>query len=101
MVRKVGGVCRRQRTPAAIGSGCDKALKVLQDFTPSWNIRTGAEELYEAYVKTGITLEEFEGPRYKRVAHIKLLLEQGILNEDLRHAAGQIPVQTDELIAAQ
>jgi nucleoside-diphosphate-sugar epimerase len=80
---------------------CDKALKVLQDFTPSWNIRTGAEELYEAYVKTGITLEEFEGPRYKRVAHIKLLLEQGILNEDLRHAAGQIPVQTDELIAAQ
>jgi hypothetical protein len=34
-----------------------------------------------------VTLEEFEGPRYQRIAHIRNLLSEGILMPDLRLAA--------------
>lgn len=34
--------------------------------------------------KIGLTLEEFEGPKYKRIAHIQKLLSEGRLNEALR-----------------
>jgi hypothetical protein len=33
-----------------------------------------------------VTLDDFEGPRYQRIAHIRKLLADGILNNDLRHA---------------
>jgi hypothetical protein len=40
--------------------------------------------LYEAYKKTGLTLEEFEGPKYMRIAHIKSLVDEKRLDENLR-----------------
>ena len=46
--------------------------------------RRGARELYEAYRAIGLTTEEFEGPRYQRIAHIMQLLKQGVLDERLR-----------------
>lgn len=63
---------------------CSKILRVLPEFQPQWNTRKGAEELYAAYQKVGLTLEEFEGPKYKRIAHIQKLLNEGRLNESLR-----------------
>jgi len=33
-----------------------------------------------------VTLEEFEGPRYQRLAHIQMLLRQGVIKHDLRFA---------------
>jgi nucleoside-diphosphate-sugar epimerase len=71
---------------------CSKILKTLPKFQPQWNARKGAQELYEAYQKVGLTLEEFEGPRYQRIAHIKGLLNDGILNTDLRWAATTVSV---------
>ncbi len=61
-----------------------KLAQTLSEFKPQWNARQGAEELYAAFQKVGLTLEEFEGPRYKRVAHIKHLLGSGRLDETLR-----------------
>ena len=63
---------------------CDKILKAMPEFQPQWNARLGAEELYSAYKNVGLTLEDFEGPRYKRVAHIQQLLETKQLDETLR-----------------
>jgi nucleoside-diphosphate-sugar epimerase len=63
---------------------CSKIMEVLPNFQPQWNARKGAIELYEAYQKVGLTLEEFEGPRYQRIAHIKYLLSQDLLDENLR-----------------
>jgi nucleoside-diphosphate-sugar epimerase len=63
---------------------CDKLAQTLPEFKPRWNARRGAEEVYAAFQKVGLTLEEFEGPRYKRVAHIKQLLGIGHLSETLR-----------------
>lgn len=63
---------------------CDKIRQVLPEFVPQWTTRKGVEELYNAYKKIGLTLEEFEGKRYKRIAHVKELIEAGHLSDDLR-----------------
>jgi nucleoside-diphosphate-sugar epimerase len=66
-----------------------KIERLLPEFKPQWNAHKGAQELYETYKKYGIELEEFEGPKYKRIDHIKLLLNQGQLDSSLRWAAGK------------
>jgi nucleoside-diphosphate-sugar epimerase len=63
---------------------CSKIAQTLPGFKPQWNARKGAQELFEAYQRTGLTLEEFEGPKYQRVGHLKHLLNTGQLDETLR-----------------
>ena len=64
-----------------------KIASALPDFKPRWSARMGVEQVYAAYKSSGLTLEEFEGPRYQRIAHIKQLLADGIIDFDLRHTA--------------
>ncbi len=64
----------------------EKIKRKLPAFKPQWDARMGAEQLYKAYRASGVTLEEFEGPRYQRIGHIKKLLAERVLNDDLRHA---------------
>ena len=63
---------------------CTKLANTLSEYQPQWNARRGAEQLYAAYKGIGICLEDFEGPRYKRVDHIKQLLSAGRLDPTLR-----------------
>ena len=63
---------------------CNKIATTLHGFKPQWTVRRGVEQLYEAYRGVGLTLEEFEGPKYKRIAHVKQLIQDGLLDEDLR-----------------
>ena len=63
----------------------DKIKRVLPNYKPQWDARKGAEQLYQAYLMAGVTLEDFEGPRYQRIAHIRKLLADGVLSTDLRH----------------
>ena len=69
------------------------ASRVLPGFQPQWDAVKGAEQLYAAYKKSGITVEEFEGTRYNRIAHIKKLLADDLLNNELR--------PTGEAVAAE
>jgi nucleoside-diphosphate-sugar epimerase len=71
---------------------CSKIAQTLPDFQPQWNARKGAAELYEAYQKVGLTLEEFEGPKYQRIAHIKYLISHDLLDEDLRWKKTTLPI---------
>src|SRR5262245_23603361 len=64
----------------------EKIRRNLPAFVPQWDARTGAEQLYKAYRGSGLTLEEFEGSRYQRIGHIKMLLANDILDGELRHA---------------
>ena len=64
-----------------------KIASVLPAFKPEWDARRGAEQLYAAYRKSGLTLGEFEGPRYQRISHIQKLIGEGVLGPDLRHAS--------------
>jgi nucleoside-diphosphate-sugar epimerase len=62
-----------------------KIARVLPAFKPEWDARRGAEQLYAAYRRSGLTLDEFEGPRYQRIGHIQKLIADGVLAADLRH----------------
>lgn len=63
----------------------DKIARVLPAFKPQWDARRGAEQLRDAYKTAVLTLDEFEGPRYQRISHIRKLIADGILDEGLRH----------------
>ena len=63
----------------------DKIATVLPAFKPQWDARRGAEQLYNAFRQSKLTLEEFEGPRYQRISHIQKLIDDGILSDDLRY----------------
>jgi nucleoside-diphosphate-sugar epimerase len=69
---------------------CELLARTLPEFQPKWTARAGAEELYEAYRRVGLTLEEFEGPRYMRIAHIKELVGRGELDRDLRRRKREV-----------
>jgi hypothetical protein len=53
----------------------------------------GAEQLYAAYKKSGITVDEFEGTRYNRIKHIKKLLADDVLTNELRPGAEAVAAQ--------
>jgi nucleoside-diphosphate-sugar epimerase len=64
----------------------DKIARALPAFEPKWDARRGAKQLYDAYRTSNLTLEEFEGHRYQRFAHIEKLIADGILNKELRYS---------------
>ena len=51
-----------------------KIERVLPGFQAKVGRRRGAEQLLAAYRQSGLTLEEFEGPRYQRISHIQRLI---------------------------
>jgi len=61
-----------------------KIQRLLPEFKPQWNARRGAEELYTAYRTARLVLEDCEGPRFKRIDHLKQLLATGRLDATLR-----------------
>lgn len=63
-----------------------KINRLLPEFKPEWNARKGAEQLYETYQRVGLKLDDFEGPRYRRIDHIRRLLAEGQLDKSLRWA---------------
>src|SRR5262249_20200018 len=46
-----------------------KLAYTLPAFKPQWNAWRGVKQLYEAYRQTDVRLEDFEGPKYKRIDH--------------------------------
>ncbi len=64
-----------------------KIARVLPSFQPQWDARKGARQLYDAYRAIGLKLEDFEGPRYRRIDQIKQLMATGKLGSDLRWKA--------------
>jgi nucleoside-diphosphate-sugar epimerase len=63
---------------------CSKIQRVVPGFKPRWTVRTGIDELLEAYRKYHLTSEEFLGSRYLRIKHVTELLASGDLDPDLR-----------------
>ena len=63
---------------------CQRIREALPAFVPQWNVERGVRELYDAYRTHGLSLEEFEGERYQRLAHLKALMHSGRLDASLR-----------------
>lgn len=84
----------------AVGAGPDtrcyrvdfsKAAEVLKGYRPIWTAQSGAEELYQSYKGIGLKVEEFEGARFNRIDHIKMLMADGQLDDTLRWTGRQVP----------
>ena len=74
---------------------CGLIQRTLPSFQPKWDARLGARELYETYKQNALVLDDFEGPRYKRVHHIKALLDSGRLDSNLRWVPQGAEAMTD------
>jgi nucleoside-diphosphate-sugar epimerase len=64
-----------------------KLERALPELRLEWNARSGAAELYEGYRAAGLTLEQFEGPRFTRLKRLQQLRDEGVLDDELRWAA--------------
>lgn len=71
-----------------------RVVREVPEFRPRWTARRGAQELYETYRQVGLRLEDFEGPRYMRIDHIRGLLASGRLDATLRWQAPHEAVVT-------
>lgn len=63
---------------------CEKLATALPSARPTWTVRKGIEELYEAFGEYGLTVEDLEGPRYMRIRHVLGLVDRGELDTELR-----------------
>lgn len=61
-----------------------KLMETVPKFRPEWNVRRGVEELYEGYLREGLTLQEFTGRRYMRVKHVQELMSRRHVDDNLR-----------------
>jgi nucleoside-diphosphate-sugar epimerase len=68
---------------------CNCIARALHGFKPQWTARRGVEELYNSFCQVGLTVEDFEGERFKRIAHVKKLLKEGRLDRTLRWRSEQ------------
>jgi nucleoside-diphosphate-sugar epimerase/SAM-dependent methyltransferase len=75
---------------------CDKIQRVMPTFRPQWDAQKGAQSLYDAYKASQLTLEEFEGPHYQRIGHIKKLVADGIIDKTLTHTEKGRAARTPE-----
>lgn len=66
---------------------CDKIADVLPAFQPQWTARDGVIQLRDAFTRVGLALEDFEGPRYRRIDHVRQLIASGQLDPSLRWLA--------------
>jgi nucleoside-diphosphate-sugar epimerase len=62
----------------------NKINDVLPEFKPEWNVTLGAKQLYDAYQKVDLLVEEFEGPRYRRITNLENSLRLGRVDSTLR-----------------
>lgn len=57
---------------------------LLPAFEPRWTIPLGIEQLARDMHDIGLASEDFEGPRFVRVAKVRSLMAAGLLDDDLR-----------------
>jgi nucleoside-diphosphate-sugar epimerase len=93
IARIVEEVVPGSRIAFAEGAGPDKRsyrvsfAKLEREFPelhPRWTVRTSAEQMLAAYRENGLTIEDFRGSRFMRIARIKELMAAGRLDDALR-----------------
>lgn len=65
-----------------------KLATQVPNFKPQWNAQLGAEELYAKFKEVGLTVGDFQGRKYVRLRQLKYLLEEGLLDSNLRWQQG-------------
>jgi nucleoside-diphosphate-sugar epimerase len=62
----------------------DKALTALPGFAPRWTLEAGVEEVARWLRDGGLGGEPFDGPRFVRLAQLKRLKDEGVIDDGLR-----------------
>ena len=75
-----------------------KITRMLTSFKPTWNPANGTKQLYDAYKSSGLTQQEFEGPRYQRVGQLQKLMAEGNLDAGLRRPKTVAQPQADSAV---
>ena len=57
--------------------------RALPDFATTWTAADGARELRDAFEQVALTAEGFQGDKYTRLARLRLLADEGRLDEQL------------------
>ncbi len=63
---------------------CDKLKDLVPAYQTEWTAKKGVDEVYQAILGTGLKAEAFEGAQYNRIAHVRSMIEQGLVGTDLR-----------------
>ena len=63
---------------------CDLLQRTLPHCCPHWTVVQGIHEVYDAIEFAGLSSDDFEGPRYSRVAYLKRLLADGQVDQEMR-----------------
>jgi nucleoside-diphosphate-sugar epimerase len=63
---------------------CDLLQRTLPHCCPHWTVVQGIHEVYDAIEFAGLSSDDFEGPRYSRVAYLKRLLADGRVDQEMR-----------------
>jgi len=63
---------------------CDLIQRTLPHYCPHWTVEQGIREVYDAIQFGGLSTDDFEGPRYSRIAYLKRLIADGRVDENLR-----------------
>lgn len=61
-----------------------KITRALPAFSPVWTVPQGIAELVRDMTERGLSTEDFEGPRYVRLARIRQLQAAGAMTTELR-----------------
>ncbi len=86
--------CRIVFAPGAVADqrnyrvSCARMREKFPDFEPRWTVSDGARQLYLALERHPVPPTDFEGERYSRIAHLKSLLRDGRVTEDMYPGAG-------------
>jgi nucleoside-diphosphate-sugar epimerase len=75
---------------------CGYIARTLHGFKPQWTVRRGVEQLINAYAEVGVTVTEFEGPKFRRIDHIRELIARGQIAGDLRRITADEKVPETE-----
>lgn len=72
---------------------CTKIYRLVPEYKPVWTVRLGAEQLYDAYRRVGLTSAMFEGPTLSRICHVRSMISAGRFDEKLRWRHGTPELQ--------
>jgi nucleoside-diphosphate-sugar epimerase len=74
---------------------CDKLTALVPAFQPRWTVRSGIEELVEAYRAASLTLDDLTGARLQRIQTVRGLLDEDRLDHNLRWTSAAAAPQAD------
>jgi nucleoside-diphosphate-sugar epimerase len=77
--------------PRCYRVNCDKLPAHVPTFQTEWTVRRGVEELYDSYVRNGLTSEMFAN--YVRLPRIQALLRDGRVDAMLRPRPASVTIQ--------